>query len=74
MARARHGFDQELAIITSQLRDDERMSQVGEGARRVETRRDSVRLKEEKMKRDRQVQWLSRVRGVGLLHRGRFFA
>ena len=88
MARGRPGSDQELAIITSQLRWRissattranftcllERMSQVGEGARRVETRRDWVWVEEEKMKRDRQVQWLSRVRGVGLEHRGRFFA
>ena len=50
------------------------MSQVGEGARRVETRMDWVQVEEEKMKRDRQVQWLSRVRGGGLVHRGRFFA
>ena len=50
------------------------MSQVGEGARGVETRRDLVRVEEEKMKRDRQVQWLSRVGGVGLVHRGRVFA
>ena len=88
MARGRPGSDQELAIITSQLRRRisaatiranftcllERMSQVGEGARRAETRRDWVRLEEEKMKWDRQAQWLSRVRGVGLVHRGRFFA
>ena len=50
------------------------MSQVGEGARLVETRRDCVQVEEEKIKRDRQVQWLSRVRGVGLVHRGSFFA
>ena len=50
------------------------MSQVGKGARRVETRRDWVWVEEENMKRDRQVQWLSRVTGVGLVHRDRFFA
>ena len=46
---------------------------MGEGARVVDTRRDWVRVEEEKMKRDRQVQWLSRVRGVGLVHRGRLY-
>ena len=32
-----------------------------------------VRAEEEKMKRDREAQWLARVRGVGLVHKGRFF-
>ena len=50
------------------------MSQVGVGARAAEKRRDWVRVEEENMKRDRQTQWLARVRGVGLVHRGRFFA
>jgi hypothetical protein len=57
--------DQELAIITSQLRRRisratisanytlllERMAQVGAGAARAETRRDWLRAEEEKMKR-----------------------
>ena len=51
----------------------ERMAQVGAGAARAETRRDWVRAEEEKMKRDREAQWLARVRGVGLVHKGRFF-
>ena len=29
---------------------------------------------EERMRRDREAQWLARVRGVGLVNRGRFFA
>ena len=88
MARGRPGSKQELAIITSQLRRRvssattranftcflERMSQVGEGARRVETRTDWVRVEEETMKRDRQVQLLSEVKGVDLVHRSRFVA
>ena len=88
MARGRPGSDQELAIITSQLRRRissattranftcllERMSQVGEGARRAETRRDWVRVEEENMRKDREAQWLCRTRGVRLVHRGRFFA
>ena len=88
MARGRPGSDQELALITSQLRRRisaatiranytcmlERMAQVGNGARRAENRRDWVRVEEERMKKDRQTQWLSRVRGVGLVNRGRFFA
>ena len=88
LARGRAGSDQELAIITSQLRRRisaatfrayytclmERMAQVGEGAGRAENRRAWVRMEEEKMRRDRERQWLARVRGVGLVHRGRFFA
>ena len=88
LQRGRPGSDQELAIITSQLRRRisaatvrasftlllERMSQVGEGARRAEGRRGLERMEEERMRRDREAQWLARVRGVGLVHRGRFFA
>ena len=87
LQRGRAGSDQELAIITSQLRRRissatiranytlllERMAQVGSGAARAETRRDWVRAEEERMKRDREAQWLARVRGVGLVHKGRFF-
>ena len=51
----------------------ERMAQVGAGAARAGTRRDWVRAEEERMKRDREAQWLARVRGVGLVHKGRFF-
>ena len=50
----------------------ERIAQVGAGAERAGTRREWVRAEEEKMKRDREAQWLARVRGVGLVHRGRF--
>ena len=49
------------------------MAQVGTGAGRAETRRELVRAEEERMKRDREAQWLARVRGVGLVHKGRFF-
>ena len=52
----------------------ERMTKVGEGARRAEGRRGLERMEEERMRRDREAQWLARVRGVGLVHRGRFFA
>ena len=51
----------------------ERMAQVGSGAAIADTRREWVRAEEERMKRDREAQWLSRVRGVGLVHKGRFF-
>ena len=88
MAKGRPGSDQELAIITSQLRRRissatvranftcllERMAQVGEGAKRAGKRRSWERVEEERMRRDRQTQWLARVRGVGLVHRGQFFA
>ena len=45
----------------------ERMTQVGEGARRAEGRRGLERMEEEMMRRDWETQWLARVRGVGLL-------
>ena len=32
-----------------------------------------VGAEEEKMKRDREAQWLARVLGVGLVHTGKFF-
>ena len=35
-------------------------SQVGAGAARAETRKDWLRAEEEKMKRDREAQWLAR--------------
>ena len=68
LARGRAGSDQELAIITSQLRRRisaatiranytclmERMAQVGEGAGRAENRRGWVRMEEEKKRRDRE--------------------
>jgi hypothetical protein len=88
LQRGRPGSDQEPAIITSQLRRRisaatvrasftlllETMTQVGKGARRAESRRGLERMEEERMKRDREAQWLARVRGVGLVCRGRFFA
>ena len=42
-------------------------------ARRAENRRGLERMEEERMRLDREAQWLSRVRGLGLVHRGRFF-
>jgi hypothetical protein len=88
LQRGRPGSDQELAIITSRLGRRisaatvrasftlllEKMAQVGEGARRAENRRGWREMEEERMRLDREAEWLSRVRGVGLLHRGRFFA
>ena len=59
------------AIFTLLL---ERIAQVGEGARRAESRRGLERMEEERMRLDREAQWLARVRGVGLVNRGRFFA
>jgi hypothetical protein len=51
----------------------QRMTKVGEGARKAEGRRGLERMEEEMMMREREAQWLARVRGVGLVHRGRFF-
>ena len=80
MKRGRPGFDQELAIITSQIRRRisaatvrasftlllERIAQVGgwEEARRAESRRGLERMVEERMRLDREAQWQARVRGA----------
>ena len=60
-----------IRAIYSPLLD--KLAQVGAGSERVDTRREWVRAEEERMKRDREAQWLARVRGVGLVHKGRFF-
>ena len=39
------------------------MAEVGAGAERAATRREWVRAEEKKRKRDREAQWLARVRG-----------
>ena len=52
----------------------DRMTQFGEGARRAESRRGLERMEEERIRLDREAQWLAMVRRVGLVHRGRFFA
>ena len=39
------------------------MAQVGEGARRAESKRGLERMEEERMRRDREAQWLARVKG-----------
>ena len=46
----------------------DKMAQVGAGAERVETRREWVRAKEERLKRDRENQWLARVERGGMIH------
>ncbi len=40
---------------------------------RAEMRKEWVRAEKERMKMYREAQWLARVRGVGLVHKGRFF-
>ena len=52
--------EQEIANFTCLL---ESMAQVGEGAKRAGKRRSWERVEEERMRRDRQAQWLARVRG-----------
>ena len=88
LARGSEGSQQELALITGQIRRTistavvranaacllSRMSQVGEGASLASKRRDFVRLEEVKMRREREAQWLSRIRGRGLIRRGQFFS
>ena len=45
-----------------------RMAQIRAAAGRAETRNELMRA-EERMKRDRKAQWLTRVKRVGLVHK-----
>ena len=86
LARGSPAVANEVSIITSQLRRRlssavmkanincllERMCQVGEGVAQAGRRREWVRMEEEKMRWDRQSQWLARVTGNSLIRRGQF--
>ena len=50
----------------------DRMHQCGEGANMVAKRREVAHWMEEVMKKDREVQWLAKLRGGQLVQKGRF--
>ena len=88
MARreGRHLSDQEKGVVVGQLRRQlstasiraasncllDRMHQCGEGANMVAKRREVAHWMEEVMKKDREVQWLAKLRGGQLVQKGRF--
>ena len=49
-----------------------RMSQAGEGVGQAAKRRRWAPVEEERMRRERQAQWVSRVRGRNIIRRGQF--
>ena len=49
-----------------------RMSLQGEAARQAQGRRQALGWEEEKMRREKQAQWLGCIRFHGIAHRGAF--
>ena len=49
-----------------------RISQTGEGVGQAAKRRRWAAVEEERMRRERQAQWVSRVRGRNIIRRGQF--
>ena len=87
LSQGRTCNEKELGVITGQLRRQistvvvrsnaqcllDRMGQVGEGAAMASKRREYNLVGEEWIRRDREVQWTSRVRGAPIIRRGLFF-
>ena len=81
LARGRGGSDVEMGIIVGQIRRMlstvsvraqaqcllTRMSSVGEGVGQAAKRRQWVAAEEERMRKERQAQWIGRVRGSGIV-------
>ena len=49
-----------------------RMSSVGEGVGQAYKRRQWAAVEEERMRKERQVQWLGRIRGSNTVRKGQF--
>ena len=78
--------EQERGVVVGQLRRQlstvsiiaasncllDRMHQCGEGASLAAKRREVSTFLEERMKEERQVQWLAKLRGGQLVQKGRF--
>ena len=87
LARGRPASEAELGLVVGQVRRRlsvacvranatcllARLSYLGEGAKKAQSRRQSQAWEEEKMRRERQSNWLGRVRHHGVAHRGAFF-
>ena len=86
LARGRPGTEQELGLVTGQIRRRlsvtavraqgdcllARLPHVGQGAGQADRRRDWVRREERLMRLERNAQWVARVRGSGIINRGQF--
>ena len=78
--------DQEKGMVVGQLRRQlsttsvraasncllDRMHQCGQGAQMAAKRREGSAWMEEVMKKEREVQWLAKIRGGQLVQKGRF--
>ena len=51
----------------------DRMNQCGEGAALAARRREVCHYLEEKMRKERELQWLAKLRGGQIIHKGQFF-
>ena len=88
LREGREGSGQELATVTGQIRRMlstaivranagcrlSRMCQVGEGADMGGKRRRATVAQEERMRRERESQWLAVKTGRNVVRRGQFFA
>ena len=86
LSRGRQGTEAEVGVVVGQVRRMistasvraqaqcllTRMSSVGEGVGQAAKRRQWAAAEEERMRKERQVQWIGRVRGRKLLRRGQF--
>ena len=85
--RGREASDAEIGILVGQIRRSlsttfvkaqvqcllSRMDCVGKGVAQAAKRRQWAAKKNERMSRERQAQWLGRVRGTNLVRKGQFF-
>ena len=86
LARGRPGTEAELGLVVGQVRRMlsttsiraqaerllARMSWVGEGVGQAAKRRGWAAAEEERMRKEREAQWLGRVRGRNIVERGQF--
>ena len=86
LARGKEGTETELGVVVGQVRRMlstasiraqgqcllNRMSSVGEGVGQAARRRQWIAAEEERMRKERQAQWIGRVRGSGIVRRGQF--
>ena len=84
--RGREGTEAELGLLVGQIRRMistvnvraqaqcllTRMNSIGEGVSQAAKRRRWAVIEEEKMRKERLIQWESRVRGRNIIRRGEF--
>ena len=86
LARGREGTEAEMGKVVGQVRRMlstasvraqaqcllTRMSSVGEGVGQIAKRRQWAAAQEERMRKEREAQWIGRVRGRNIVRRGQF--